>query len=105
MLSSAYPAPQGIETVLDLSESLPKVKADPTQLDIVFGNLIRNACDAMPDGGTLTVKASGAGPWIQVKFMDTGVGIAPAHLAKITEPLFSTKRGEWDSAWQLRVQF
>ena len=86
-----YPAPQGIETVLELSESLPKVKADPTQLDIVFGNLIRNAYDAMPDGGILTVKASAADTWVQVEFMDTGVGIAPAHLLKITEPLFSTK--------------
>jgi signal transduction histidine kinase len=86
-----YPPPQGIQIVSELPDVLPKVKADATQLGIVFGNLIRNACDAMPNGGNLTIKASSAGEWLEVDFMDTGVGIAPDHLAKITEPLFSTK--------------
>ena len=50
-----YPLPQGISLVSDLPVTLPKVNADATQLGIVFGNLVRNACDAMPTGGTLTV--------------------------------------------------
>jgi two-component system, NtrC family, sensor kinase len=86
-----YPAPQGIHVVSDLPASLPEVKADATQLGIVFGNLIRNACDAMPTGGTLNVSAARAGSTIEVRVTDTGVGIAPANLSKITEPLFSTK--------------
>ena len=53
-----YPPPIGIQAVSDLSESLPEVKADPTQLDIVFGNLIRNAYDAMPAEGKLTVSGT-----------------------------------------------
>jgi signal transduction histidine kinase len=86
-----YPAPQRIHVVSDLPASLPHVKADATQLGIVFGNLIRNACDAMPTGGTLNVSAARADRTIEVRVTDTGVGIAPADLSKITEPLFSTK--------------
>jgi signal transduction histidine kinase len=85
------PAPQRIHVVSDLPASLPHVKADATQLGIVFGNLIRNACDAMPTGGTLNVSAARADRTIEVRVTDTGVGIAPANLSKITEPLFSTK--------------
>jgi signal transduction histidine kinase len=86
-----YAAPERIHVVSDLPSSLPKVKADATQLDIVFSNLIRNACDAMPSGGTLTVSAVRADRTVEVRVVDTGVGIAPANLSKITEPLFSTK--------------
>ncbi len=86
-----YPAPNGIQVVSDLPAALPNVKADATQLGIVFGNLIRNACDAMPAGGILTVTAAGSDSCIEVRVRDTGIGIAPDHLARITEPLFSTK--------------
>jgi signal transduction histidine kinase len=86
-----YPPPSGIQVVTDLPGSLPKVKSDATQLGIVFGNLIRNACDAMPAGGTLTLSAKSADGNVEVSVQDTGVGIAPDNLAKILEPLFSTK--------------
>jgi len=45
----------------------------------------------MPSGGTLTVSAVRADRTVEVRVVDTGVGIAPANLSKITEPLFSTK--------------
>jgi signal transduction histidine kinase len=86
-----YPPPQGIRLVCDLPETLPKVDADATQLGIVFGNLIRNACDAMPSGGTLTLGAASSDAVVEVRVIDTGIGIDPDNLAKITEPLFSTK--------------
>jgi len=86
-----YPAPSTIQVSVDLPGSLPKVRADATQLGIVFGNLIRNACDAMPSGGTLTLSAAQVDNRVEVRVTDTGVGIAPSDLSKITEPLFSTK--------------
>lgn len=86
-----YPPPQGIQLVCDLPDTLPQVNADATQLGIVFGNLIRNACDAMPAGGTLTLTAASSDGMVEVRVMDTGTGIEPENLAKITEPLFSTK--------------
>jgi two-component system, NtrC family, sensor kinase len=86
-----YPPPQGIQLNCDLPGGLPKVNADATQLGIVFGNLIRNACDAMPSGGTLTLTAESSDRTVEVRVTDTGTGIEPENLAKITEPLFSTK--------------
>jgi two-component system, NtrC family, sensor kinase len=86
-----YPPPQGIQLNCDLPDTLPKVNADATQLGIVFGNLIRNACDAMPSGGMLTLSATSSDGMVEVRVMDTGIGIEPENLAKITEPLFSTK--------------
>jgi signal transduction histidine kinase len=86
-----YPLPQGISLVSDLPVTLPKVNADATQLGIVFGNLVRNACDAMPTGGTLTVSAASSDGIVEVRVSDTGLGIDPDNLVKITEPLFSTK--------------
>jgi len=86
-----YPLPQGIHLVSDLPATLPKVNADATQLGIVFGNLVRNACDAMPTGGTLTVSATSSDAIVEVRVSDTGQGIDPENLVKITEPLFSTK--------------
>jgi signal transduction histidine kinase len=86
-----YPVPTGIRLVSDLPSSLPKVRADATQLGIVFGNLIRNACDAMPTGGTLTLSAARSDGMVEVRVADTGIGIAANDLARITEPLFSTK--------------
>lgn len=86
-----HPLPGKIQVSLDIPESLPKVDGDPQQLQIVFGNLIRNAQDAMPDGGLLTVSARQSGNSVSIAFTDTGAGIAPEHLHQVMEPLFSTK--------------
>jgi signal transduction histidine kinase len=86
-----YPVPAGIQLVADLPNSLPRVRADAIQLGIVFGNLIRNACDAMPSGGTLTISGAKSDGLVEVRVGDTGVGIAANDLARVTEPLFSTK--------------
>jgi len=86
-----HPVPHGISLVLVLPDVLPQVRADVTQLVIVFGNLIRNACDAMPNGGTLTVTAARNDNMVEAQISDTGVGVARSDLARITEPLFSTK--------------
>jgi signal transduction histidine kinase len=67
------------------------VLADADQVRIVFANLIRNAREAMPNGGTLTIRGAEVADGIDVSFADTGVGIAPDNLHRILEPLFSTK--------------
>jgi two-component system, NtrC family, sensor kinase len=76
---------------LEIPASLPPVLADRDQLQLVFGNLIRNARDAMPDGGMLTITGASANRHVELAFKDTGVGISEEHLGRIMEPLFSTK--------------
>jgi signal transduction histidine kinase len=74
----------------DVSE-IPNVLADSRQLRIVFGNLIRNARDAMPEGGHVHVDFHCEDDRVAAEFRDSGPGIAPENLARIMEPMFSTK--------------
>jgi signal transduction histidine kinase len=67
------------------------ILADGHQLRIVFGNLVRNARDAMPDGGVLRIAVREAQDRVEIEVSDTGVGIRGEDLGKIMEPLFSTK--------------
>jgi signal transduction histidine kinase len=67
------------------------VLADRDQIGIVLGNLIRNAREAMPDGGRLTLEGRRAGEDVELDVTDTGVGITPENLHRIMEPLYSTK--------------
>jgi signal transduction histidine kinase len=83
--------PDTIQVAVDCPPSLPPVLGDADQLRIVFGNLIRNAREAMPQGGRLEIAARSAGEAVEIRVTDTGVGIPWEHLARIMEPLFSTK--------------
>ena len=85
------PSPQNVQVSTDCPAALPPVLADGNQIQIVLSNLIRNARDAMPDGGTLTVTVRHVGDHVEIAVTDTGVGIPPENLSRITEPLFSTK--------------
>lgn len=94
----ANPLPDNVELVCDHPEDSAYVAGDQEQLVIVLGNLIRNACDAMPDGGELTLKCRKVpsqtdGQWerIELSVSDTGCGIEADILQRILEPLFSTK--------------
>ncbi|UCB52082.1 MAG: hypothetical protein JSV10_08850 [Candidatus Zixiibacteriota bacterium] len=78
----------------ELAESLPQIDGHSGQLQQVFTNLILNAVQAMPDGGTLKV-ASRIGEdakTVQISFTDTGVGISEKDLDKIFEPFFTSKK-------------
>jgi two-component system NtrC family sensor kinase len=75
----------------DLAEDLPQVDGDLNQLQQVLVNLCLNACEAMPNGGTLTLKTSAQDGTVLVKVADTGCGIKKEHLDRIFEPFFTTK--------------
>lgn len=70
---------------------MPLVKADFGQMRQSFVNIALNACEAMADGGALTVTARAEGSTVVVRFADTGPGIAPDRVAKIFEPFYTTK--------------
>jgi signal transduction histidine kinase len=71
---------------------LPEINADPAMLRQALLNLALNACQAMPDGGTLRITCRGtARGRVEVDVEDTGVGIAPEHLQKIFDLYFTTK--------------
>lgn len=71
--------------------NLPQVLADPNQLQQVFVNIIQNAYQAMPEGGTLRLVTRALGDEVQIIFADTGVGIPPENLKRIFDPFFTTK--------------
>jgi PAS domain S-box-containing protein len=80
-----------------LAADLSLVEADEGQLSQVFHNLVLNAVQAMPDGGTVTIQAenfsSPAGKhFVKVSVADTGVGIPEQHLQRIFDPYFTTKQ-------------
>lgn len=77
-----------VTVVCTLNQDVPAVAG--TSLFQVFCNLIKNAIDAMPDGGTLTVSTHVAEREIVIRFEDTGMGLPP-EAAKIFEPFFTTK--------------
>jgi signal transduction histidine kinase len=69
------------------------VKADEAQLRQVFLNLIRNAREAMPRGGQLTVTAWHTPEGVEVRVQDTGEGMTPEVQERLYEPFFTTKTG------------
>ncbi|MGD8259119.1 MAG: ATP-binding protein, partial [Desulfobacterales bacterium] len=74
-----------------LSEGLGLVNASKNQLRQVFLNMIANARDAMPSGGTLSVITSGDQNAIKVEVSDSGIGIAEENMGKIFDSFFTTK--------------
>ncbi len=81
-----------IQVAIEFGDDLPSAFCDEKQLHIAFANLVRNARDAMPNGGTLTVSAHAEADQIVLSLSDTGSGMSPETLARIHEPFFSTKR-------------
>lgn len=83
-------------------EGLPPVNVDKGQIRQVFGSLVVNACEAMPDGGTIRIRATCTtgkenaffGPaeeFVEITVEDQGVGIAKEHLRNVFDPFFTTK--------------
>jgi signal transduction histidine kinase len=82
---------RGIDLDLHVAPGLPPVCADRAQLEQGLLNLVTNAVDAMPEGGRLTLAARADDGQVALVVTDTGAGISPADLARVFEPLYTTK--------------
>jgi two-component system, NtrC family, sensor kinase len=82
-----------IGLMIELATGIPKIKADPRQLQQVFFNVINNAVAAMGNGGVLTIQSGfeRAGRKVWVRISDNGRGIEPENMDRIFEPFFTTK--------------
>ena len=84
---------QNVEAIKEIASDLPRIYADPQQLQQVLVNLSLNAMDAMPTGGKLIFRANQNSPGqLTIAVADTGFGIDAATLAKIFQPFFTAKK-------------
>jgi signal transduction histidine kinase len=80
-----------IEVTVSGNQNPPAVMADPGQVKQVFYNLIKNAMEAMPDGGRLDIALAAGDAWLRIDFTDSGSGIPEDSLGRIFEPYHTTK--------------
>lgn len=85
--------PRSIETKLSLLSGLLVSEVDRSKITRVIENLVRNAVEAMSDGGTLEINISGGQQNVKIEVKDTGAGIPPEALDRLFEPFNSTKQG------------
>jgi signal transduction histidine kinase len=90
-LFEAQLARAGIAAREELDPAAPTVMADPEQMTRALRNLILNAIDAMPQGGTLTVRTRRLGPGLRLEVADTGQGLTPEECGRLFTPYYTTK--------------
>ncbi|HEX2676863.1 MAG TPA: ATP-binding protein, partial [Polyangiales bacterium] len=96
--------PEHVLITTELAERLPSIVADPAQIDQVVLNLVANARDAMPDGGTLRIETFATtlehpeqlpplppGPYVTLRVKDSGHGMSEETQQRVFEPFFTTK--------------
>jgi signal transduction histidine kinase len=81
-----------IATEYFLKEGLPEIDGDPELLHKAFQNLVLNALDAMPAGGTLTFRTVGTQPGVRIEVSDTGKGLTPEECSRLFTPYYTTKQ-------------
>lgn len=81
-----------ITTEYFVNESLPEIDADPDLLHRAFQNLVLNALDAMPAGGTLTLRTSDGQDTVRIEVADTGKGLTPEECSRLFTPYYTTKQ-------------
>jgi len=84
-----------IRIVKDLDHGLPKIYANYEEMKQAFLNIVKNAFEAMPEGGVLTIKARrqpDSPRYVEIIFIDNGVGIKKENLKSLFSPFFTTKQ-------------
>jgi signal transduction histidine kinase len=81
----------GIALEMRVEPDLPRLDVDVGQVEQAFLSLVSNAVDAMPGGGTLVLSGRAAEGKVELAVADDGAGIAPEHLGRVFDPLFTTK--------------
>jgi two-component system nitrogen regulation sensor histidine kinase NtrY len=87
----AAPGHPPIQPRMELTPDLPPVAADPEQLARALGNLVLNAIDAMPQGGTLTIRTGRNNGAVRVEVSDTGEGLTQEECERLFTPYYTTK--------------
>ena len=82
--------PVRLETLLD--DNAGKIEGDEELLYRVLSNLVLNAVDAMPEGGTITMATRAEGDDVTIEIRDTGVGMTPEESARLFTPYYTTKQ-------------
>ena len=82
---------RGIKLELNLPDNLPALEGEKNQLMQLFINLIRNAEEAMPEGGSISISAEHNDSFVLIRVKDSGTGIDPADLPRIFDPFYTTK--------------
>jgi len=80
-----------VQAVIDLDAAVRTVPVDPEQMTRVLRNLVLNAIDAMPEGGTLTVRTAAVAGGVRLEIADTGQGLTPEECARLFTPYYTTK--------------
>lgn len=91
-LVKSYVGSERMTVSLDLVEPSPQIVCNPTEMEQVFVNLLRNAVEAHPDRCHIRLRSERAGDRVRIWISDNGPGIAPADRERIFDPFFSTRR-------------
>ncbi len=83
--------PRGVSVKFEHANGELRAEIDRDQVMQVLTNLVNNAIDAMPNGGTLTLRTAADDRNIRIQVADTGTGIPPENRKKVFEPFFTTK--------------
>ena len=79
---------------MDMNSSLPKIYVNYEEIKQAFLNIVKNAFEAMPEGGQFTIRTrdkSDPPKFVEVTFVDNGIGIKKENLSKLSNPFFTTK--------------
>lgn len=92
LYDGAAPSTAKIDFAVELPAAPLPIDADPELLHRALSNLVLNAIDAMPDGGTLTVSANAQGGKVELRVSDTGKGLTPEECERLFTPYYTTKQ-------------